>query len=98
VRFPNAVQATAFRARIAERGRNLVPAVNPLGEGRYYVRSETGCGGYLVDLKRESCECPSYLHLNAPDPSGAPRPHPPVRCKHLIASLIAANDRRRGSG
>ena len=41
--------------------------------GRYYVKSSTSDGGYMVDLKARRCDCPDNRH------SGNV-------CKHILAA------------
>ena len=62
----------------AERAHVLLGGVTPTEvPGRYYVRSASGRGAYVVDLAQRTCTCPDFAHRQA-------------NCKHLIAATEAA--------
>ena len=61
----------------AERAHVLLGGVTPTEvPGRYYVRSASGRGVYVVDLVRRTCTCPDFAHRQ-------------TDCKHLIAATEA---------
>lgn len=61
----------------AERARELLGSVTPTEvPGRYYVRSASGRGIYVVDLVQKTCTCPDFAHRQ-------------TDCKHLIAATEA---------
>ncbi|MGC8628342.1 MAG: ribonuclease HI [Acidimicrobiales bacterium] len=61
----------------AERAHVLLGGVTPAEvPGRYYVRSASGRGVYVVDLARRTCTCPDFAHRQ-------------TDCKHLIAATEA---------
>jgi len=62
----------------AERAKALVGTVTPTGDdGRYYVRSASSRGVYVVDLVHKTCTCPDFVRRQA-------------NCKHIIAASEVA--------
>lgn len=80
-------EAVAHVERLEAAAFRLAPRVQRLEGYTFRVPSERGAGkSYLVDLTRETCECHSWRSQNLVPEA----PLPPLRCKHVVAALIAA--------